>query len=339
MELKSDNDILHFIKTSDPEEMELLFSEAQKVKTKYYGTDVYFRGLIEFTNYCMNDCYYCGLRCSNKKVSRYRLSPEEIMECCRTGDKLGYKTFVLQGGDDPFFTDKVLGKIIRDIRNEFPNHAITVSVGERSKESYKCLFDAGATRYLLRHETASDEHYNKLHPESMGLKNRKECLYTLRELGYQVGAGFMVGSPFQTPENLLEDLRFLIELDPHMVGIGPFIPQADTPFASYAQGNLELTLRMLALTRILLPKTLLPATTALGTISPNGRELGFKAGANVVMPNLSPNSVRKFYALYDNKAVTGDEAAESLSIMKQRILDFGLTPNMARGDSKHCPRL
>jgi biotin synthase len=328
----SDAGLLHYIKTEDPLETEALFAAAREVRERYYGKDVYFRGLIEFTNYCKNDCYYCGIRRSNRRAERYRLSLEQILECCRTGDALGFRTFVLQGGEDPWFTDERIVEIIRAIRREFPDHALTLSLGERDRESYEAFFRAGANRYLLRHETACDAHYRALHPPEMSLAERKRCLVTLKEIGYQVGAGFMVGTPFQTPENLLEDLRFIQELKPHMTGIGPFIPQKDTPLGGYTTGALELTLRMVALTRLLLPRALIPATTALGTISPAGREKGLLAGANVVMPNLSPTEVRKLYALYDNKICTGDEAAECRRCMEGRIRLFGFTPNMCRGD-------
>jgi biotin synthase len=329
----TDGELLHYITTEDRAETEELFAEARKLRRKYYGQDVYFRGLIEFTNYCKNDCYYCGIRRSNQKLERYRLSPEQILLCCRMGDLLGYRTFVLQGGEDPWFTDERMTEIVAAIRREYPDHAITLSIGERSRESYEAFFRAGADRYLLRHETADEDHYRKLHPPAMSLTERKDCLYTLRAIGYQVGAGFMVGTPFQTPECLLADLRFLEELAPHMVGIGPFIPQADTPFGAYPGGGLALTLRMVALTRLLLPGTLIPATTALGTISPQGREQGLMAGANVVMPNLSPRAVRKLYALYDNKICTGDEAAQCRLCMEGRIRNFGFVPSMVRGDS------
>jgi biotin synthase len=329
-----DEDILHYITTEDPLATEELFARARKVREIYYDKDVYFRGLIEFTNYCKNDCLYCGIRNSNKKIERYRLTLSDILDCCRLGDMLGYRTFVLQGGEDPYFTDGRMVEIISAIRKAHPESAITISIGERSRESYQSFFDAGADRYLLRHETADEEHYKKMHPPYMKLSVRKDCLYTLKEIGFQIGAGFMTGSPFQTPQCLLEDLRFLQALNPHMVGIGPFIPQADTPFADFPQGGLELTLRMLALTRILLPRALIPATTALGTISPFGREKGLMAGANVVMPNLSPRAVRKLYALYDNKICTGDEAAECRLCMEGRIVNYGFVPNMARGDSK-----
>jgi biotin synthase len=328
----SDDELLYYITTEDPGEMEKLFSSACSVRAQYYGTDVYFRGLIEFTNYCRNDCFYCGIRAGNQTVERYRLSIEQILNCCRMGDLLGYRTFVLQGGEDPYFTDERILEIVHLIRKEYPDHAITLSIGERGRESYEAFFHAGANRYLLRHETANEEHYKKMHPSNMSLQNRKQCLSNLKDIWYQAGAGFMVGTPFQTPENLLEDLRFIEALEPEMVGIGPFIPQAATPFGAYSQGSFEQTLRMVALTRLILPRALIPATTALGTISPEGREKGLMAGANVVMPNLSPKAVRKLYALYDNKICTGDEAAECRLCMEGRIRNAGFVPNMCRGD-------
>ena len=331
--LNTDAQILNLITTEDPAETEELFAAAREVREAHYGSDVYFRGLIEFTNYCKNDCYYCGIRRSNANVERYRLSLEDILDCCRMGDGLGYKTYVLQGGEDPWFTDERITEIVSAIRGEFPGHAITLSVGERSRKSYEAFFAAGANRYLLRHETANEAHYAALHPAAMSLRARKQCLWELKSIGYQVGAGFMVGTPFQKPENLLEDLRFLQELQPDMVGIGPFIPQKDTPFGECPGGSLEQTLRMVALTRLLLPAALVPATTALGTLNPLGREKGLLAGANVVMPNLSPKSVRKLYALYDNKICTGDEAAECRFCLEGRIRSSGFVPNMCRGDA------
>lgn len=327
-----DAELLRFITTDNPDETEALFEAARKLRYAHYKNTVYFRGLIEFTNYCKNDCYYCGIRKSNRKLPRYRLTLEQILDCCKQGDALGYKTFVLQGGEDPWFTDERMVAMISAIRERYPDNAITLSLGERSRESYESFFRAGANRYLLRHETADEEHYRRLHPECMSLATRKQCLLNLKDIGYQVGAGFMVGSPFQTPENLLEDLRFIRELQPHMVGIGPFIPHADTPFGKYPQGSLDTTLRMIALCRLILPKALIPATTALGTISPRGREKGLTAGANVVMPNLSPTDVRGKYALYDNKICTGDEAAECLNCMERRIRSYGFVPDMSRGD-------
>jgi biotin synthase len=309
-----------------------LKEEAARTARETFGPQIYTRGLIEFTNYCRNDCYYCGIRRSNQKASRYRLTPEEILSCCRQGFSLGFRTFVLQGGEDPYFTDSLLCAIVSSIREEFPQCAITLSVGEKSKESYRAYRNAGADRYLLRHETADPEHYRRLHPSSLSLENRKRCLYDLKDLGYQVGCGFMVGSPGQTAYTLYRDLEFMWELSPHMIGIGPFLPQKDTPFAGQPPGTLEETLRLLSILRLLFPKVLLPATTALGTIHPQGREAGILAGANVVMPNLSPLSVRKKYALYDNKICTGEEGAECRSCLEARIQGIGYEIVCCRGD-------
>ena len=322
------------IDSRNPEISEYLFEKARAVRIENYGHDVYIRGLIEFTNYCKNDCYYCGIRKSNREAERYRLTKEQILECCSIGYDLGFRTFVLQGGEDGYFTDERIIDIIRSIKSNYPDCAVTLSIGERSYESYKAFFDAGADRYLLRHETANAEHYGKLHPQALSLDNRKQCLYNLKEIGYQVGCGFMVGSPFQTTECLVEDLMFIKQLNPHMVGIGPFIPHHQTPFADKKAGTLELTLFLLGIIRLMLPDVLLPATTALGTIHPKGRELGILAGANVVMPNLSPKSVRKKYMLYDNKICTGDEATECLNCMKKRMESIGYHVVVSRGDHK-----
>ena len=312
----------------------LLFAEADRVRRAVYGTDVYLRGLIEFTNFCKNNCYYCGIRRDNHNVSRYRLSEEEILSCCAEGYSLGYRTFVLQGGEDPYYTDERLCGIVSEIRERFPSCAITLSVGEKSRASYQAYFDAGANRYLLRHETADEEHYARLHPASMSLENRKRCLYDLKEIGYQVGAGMMVGSPYQTTENLLCDLRFLKELRPHMIGIGPYLTHRDTPFRDMPNGSLALTLRLLAILRLMFPRALIPATTALGTIHPQGREMGLRAGANVIMPNLSPKDVRRKYELYDNKICTGEEAAECRSCLDRRVEAAGYRTVVSRGDAK-----
>lgn len=308
--------------------------KARAIADNIYGKEIYIRGLIEFTNYCKNDCYYCGIRRSNQNADRYRLTREQILECCDRGWELGYRTFVLQGGEDGFYTDAWYEETIKKIKKSHPECAITLSLGERSKESYQRLFDAGADRYLLRHETANDLHYGKLHPKELSLKNRKECLWNLREIGYQVGCGFMVGSPYQTAAELAEDMEFIHQLKPHMVGIGPFIPQADTPFAKEAQGTLSMTLFLLSLIRIMEKHVLLPATTALGTIDPKGRELGILAGANVIMPNLSPVSVREKYKLYDNKICTGEEAAECRACIDRRITSIGYNIVSKRGDYK-----
>lgn len=310
-----------------------LLKEAFSVRKKYYENKVYVRGLIEISNYCKNDCFYCGIRKSNGKVSRYRLTEEDIMSCCENGYNLGFRTFVMQGGEDDYYDDARMCGIIMRIKEKYPDCAITLSLGEKEKETYKKYKDAGADRYLLRHETATLEHYKKLHPNDMSLENRKRCLYDLKEIGFQVGAGFMVGSPFQTADNLAGDLLFLKELQPQMVGIGPFIPHCDTPFKDFKTGTVELTITMLALTRLMLPKCLLPATTALGTIAKDGRERGFMAGANVVMPNLSPLNFRKDYALYNDKAYTGDEAAESIKKISENVKKLGLEIDFSRGDN------
>lgn len=300
-----------------------LFSAADEVRRSVYGTDVFLRGLIEFTSYCKNNCYYCGLRRDNRNTERYRLSERDILRCCKEGYSLGYRTFVLQGGEDMYFTDDMICSIVYRIKCEYPDCAVTLSIGERSKQSYRAFFDAGADRYLLRHETADPCHYRKLHPPEMSLQNRKACLFALKEIGYQVGSGFMVGSPFQTADELICDLRFLQELDPDMIGIGTFITHKDTPFAAMENGSLELALRLIAVLRLLFPHALIPATTALGTIHPQGREMALKAGANVVMPNLSPVSVREKYSLYDNKICTGEESAQCRQCLEKRIESAG----------------
>ena len=314
------------------EDVQYLYAQAREVADVIYGKRVFKRGLIEFTNYCKNDCYYCGIRRSNACAERYRIEKDTILACCEKGYTLGYRTFVLQGGEDGYFTDERVCEIVSEIRQNYPDCAITLSIGEKSKESYQKYFDAGADRYLLRHETANEEHYAKLHPEELSLRNRKQCLYDLKDIGYQVGCGFMVGSPYQTIETLFEDLQFIKELEPHMVGIGPFIPQKDTPFASENAGTLERTLRLLAIIRLMHPNVLLPATTALGTIHENGRELGILAGANVVMPNLSPTDVREKYKLYDNKACMGDEAVEGDTNLKLILKQIGYDLVCDRGD-------
>lgn len=317
-----------------PETDEYLFEKARTVRKRVYGKDVYIRGLIEFTNYCKNDCLYCGIRRSAKNAERYRLTEEQILNCCETGYGLGFRTFVLQGGEDGFYTDDKIVDIVSRIRKSFPDCAVTLSIGEKNRESYEKFRKAGADRYLLRHETANTEHYQKLHPKELSLENRMRCLANLKELGFQTGCGFMVGSPYQTAENLAEDLLFIHKFQPQMVGIGPFIPHHDTPFADEKAGTLETTLLMLGLTRLIVPNVLLPATTALGTIDPKGREKGILAGANVVMPNLSPGDVRKKYLLYDNKICTGDEAAESVASLAKRMESIGYKIVADRGDFK-----
>lgn len=328
------NEFLTLLNNQTPENSQYIFERARAVRHDVYGHDVYMRGLIEFTSYCQNDCYYCGIRKSNRFAERYRLTKAQILECCAIGYELGFRTFVLQGGEDPFYTDNKIVDIVSSINNTYPDCAITLSIGEKSRESYQSYFDAGAQRYLLRHESANEDHYKKLHPKELSLEQRKRCLFDLKEIGYQVGCGFMVGSPYQTTQCLVDDLMFLKELDPHMVGIGPFIPHNRTPLAAEPAGTLELTLFLLGIIRLMLPKVLLPATTALGTIHPLGREQGVLAGANVVMPNLSPLSVRKKYILYDNKICTGDEAAECHQCMSGRMSNIGYHLAVSRGDYK-----
>ena len=315
----------------------LLFALAQETAQKSFGRQIFVRGLIEFTNYCKNDCYYCGIRCSNKNAARYRLTQEEILECCHAGYGLGFRTFVLQGGEDYFYSDEDIAAIVRAIKTQHPDCAVTLSIGERSRETYALWKKAGADRYLLRHETADFAHYAKLHPAELSAANRQQCLYTLKELGYQAGAGFMVGSPYQTAENLADDLMFLQKLRPQMIGIGPFIPHHDTPFKDEPAGSVELTLVLLAVLRLLFPHVLLPATTALGTLAPGGRLLGIKAGANVIMPNLSPQNVRGKYLLYDNKLHTGAEAAETLNELQREVASIGYRIVSDRGDYTEEP--
>ena len=327
------DDIMKNLLETDAFDADLARAADQR-RREVYGDEVYIRGLIEFTNYCKNNCYYCGIRRGNHDAVRYRLSREEILACCDEGYRLGFRTFVLQGGEDPYYTDQLICQIVSDIRGRFPDCAITLSIGEKPRESYQAYFDAGANRYLLRHETADAEHYRKLHPEEMSLDNRKRCLFDLKEIGYQVGSGFMVGSPYQTTENLISDLRFLSGLQPDMIGIGPYITHEKTPFAEFASGGLRLTLRLISILRLMFPYALIPATTALGTIHPEGRELGLKAGANVVMPNLSPVGVRKLYELYENKICTGEEAAQCRGCLERRVSSAGYRIVTAIGNVK-----
>lgn len=328
----SDSELVTLITVDDGEASEYLAHRADEVRQLHYGKKVFLRGLIEISSYCKNDCLYCGIRRSNTLADRYRLDREQILECAENGYSLGFRTFVMQGGEDSFFTDDFMCDVISELRMRFPDCAITLSLGERSEESYRRMKEAGADRYLLRHETASEELYRKLHPAELSLDNRKKCLFTLKELGYQTGSGFMVGAPFQTVDDIVKDLRFLQELQPQMIGIGPFIPHHNTPFADKDGGTLSLTLRLLGILRLMFPKVLLPATTALGTISPIGRELGLKTGCNVVMPNLSPVNVRKKYDLYDNKICTGEEAAECRGCLQRRIESAGYEVACERGD-------
>lgn len=322
------------LETQDNEILEYLKQRARQATTAIYNNHVYIRGLIEFTNICKNDCLYCGIRKSNNNAERYRLTKEDILSCCHTGYELGFRTFVLQGGEDGYFTDELICDIVIAIKKQHPDCAVTLSIGEKTLESYQKYFDAGADRYLLRHETANEAHYQSLHPAELSLENRKRCLRDLKDIGYQTGCGFMVGSPNQTTETLYEDIQFVRSLQPQMVGIGPFIPHKDTPLANKPAGTLDQTLRLLSIIRLIHPHVLLPATTALGTIHPQGREMGILSGANVVMPNLSPTQVRKKYMLYNDKISTGEESAEGLNDLKRRMKSIGYQVVVARGDYK-----
>lgn len=316
----------------DAENEQYLYAQARAVSDPVFHKAVYLRGLIEFTNICKNDCFYCGIRCSNSAAERYRLTEEQVLSCCDMGAKLGFRTFVLQGGEDPYYTDDMICDLVRRIKQQHSDCAVTLSIGEKEYESYKAYFDAGADRYLLRHETANEEHYAMLHPANLSGAHRKQCLRNLKEIGYQVGCGIMVGTPHQTLRHIYEDFVFMQELQPHMIGIGPFIPHKDTPFRDEPMGSVQQTLYLLALLRLVFPKVLLPATTALGTADPMGREKGILAGANVMMPNLSPVNVREKYMLYDGKICTGDEAAECRRCMDLRVQKIGYHIELSRGD-------
>ncbi len=324
-----------FLGMSDAEQKAFdtfLFERAVQTARQQFQNRIYIRGLIEFTNYCKNNCYYCGIRRDNKNADRYRLTAEEILLCCREGYKLGYRTFVLQGGEDGYYTDDRICEIVSSVKRLYPDCAVTLSIGEKSAESYRRFFEAGADRYLLRHETADAGHYASLHPKEMSFENRRRCLSELKAIGYQVGAGFMVGSPGQTVECLAEDLKYLEELQPHMIGIGPYIVHNQTPFAGSLNGSVEQTLVLIGILRLIFPKVLLPATTALGTLAADGRERGILAGANVIMPNLSPVGVRKKYSLYENKICTGEESAQCMQCIRNRMKQIGYEIVVDRGD-------
>lgn len=322
------------LETSDKTLVDSLAVAAREVATSVYGNKIFLRGLVEISSYCKNDCLYCGLRRSNRNAVRYRLTEDEIYACCANGYRLGFRTFVMQGGEDPWFNDERMCRIVSTIRKQYPDCAITLSLGERSRDSYQALYDAGANRYLLRHETADAEHYRRLHPAEMSWQHRMECLRQLKDIGYQVGCGFMVGSPYQTTTTIYKDLQFIRELQPHMVGIGPFVSTQGTPMAEFPNGKVETTLRLLSIIRLLRPHVLLPATTALGTLHPTGREQGILHGANVVMPNLSPVAHRKDYAIYDHKICTGEEAAECAACTELRLKRIGYESVVDRGDYK-----
>ena len=329
-----DQDLLALITTDDADADRYLAQKAEAVRRSSYGNRVFIRGLIEFTNCCKNDCHYCGIRRGNRSCQRYRLTQEEILACCDAGYELGFRTFVLQGGEDPWFTQQRMTDLVKSIKSAHPDCALTLSVGEKDRDTYQEWFDAGADRYLLRHETANPGLYSSLHPGEMSLENRMRCLKDLKEIGYQTGCGFMVGSPGQTPEMILEDLRFIQQFQPQMVGIGPFIPHQDTIYKNETPGSAALTLRLLAILRLMLPDVLLPATTALGTVMGDGRQQGMRYGCNVVMPNLSPSDVRKKYALYDGKISAGEEAAESVALLKKSMAAIGYEVVTDRGDWK-----
>ncbi|MBQ9857567.1 MAG: [Oscillospiraceae bacterium] len=323
---------VQLFETYTEDDLEYAMALARSITVKNFGKTIYFRGIVEFSNYCKNDCYYCGIRCSNKNVSRYRLTPEDILKCCDEGYEAGFRTFVLQGGEDGWFNDERMCEIIRTIKAKYPDCAVTLSLGERSRESYEKMYDAGADRYLIRHETADEVHYNILHPVHQTLENRMRCLRDLKEIGYQTGCGIMVGSPGQTSETMAKDMVFMQEFEPEMIGIGPFLPHKDTPFKDKSAGSVKLTLFALALSRIMLPWVLLPATTALGTAEGDGRKMGVLAGCNVVMPNLSPIEVRKKYMLYDNKAGTDISAQQGIAILRQQMEEIGYEVVIGKGD-------
>lgn len=330
--LLSKEEWISLLSSFTDDDKEYAASLAREISNKIYKNEIFMRGLIEISNYCKNDCFYCGIRCSNKNAVRYRLSKEDILMCADGGYALGFRTFVLQGGEDLYYTDEIMCDIIKSLKEKYPDCAITLSLGEKTRETYQKYFDAGADRYLVRHETANETHYAKLHPKKMSLKTRKECLNNLKSIGFQVGAGFMVGSPYQTIENIAEDMIFLSDFKPHMIGIGPFIPHKDTPFAGFATGDIRLTLFLLSLARIMLPSVLLPATTALGTAEKDGRIKGVLAGANVIMPNLSPQSVREKYMLYDNKIGIKGSTVSHKTEIAEKLQKIGYKTVVSRGD-------
>ena len=320
--------------TYDQADLEYALREAHRIAIGRFGKKIYFRGIVEFTNICRNDCYYCGIRCSNHNIQRYRLDEEDILNCCRDGYEHGFRTFVLQGGEDPYFTKEKMCGIVRDIHDEFPDCAVTLSIGELDRDYYQALYDAGASRYLLRHETADPEHYSMLHPQKMSCENRKRCLRDLKEIGFQTGAGIMIGTPHQKPEHIAKDMIFMHDLRPEMIGLGPFIPHKDTPFRDEPRGSVDTTLLVIALCRIMFPDALIPSTTALGTVEAEGRQKGVLAGCNVVMPNLSPMEVRKKYMLYDGKVGTDMSAEAGITALRAQMEEIGYEVVVGRGDFK-----
>lgn len=317
----SEENLLRLLSEGHPD----LISSASRIVHEHFNGKVYFRALIEISSYCHNGCYYCGLRVGNPLARRYRMSTDQVLRCCEYAASKGYRTFVLQGGEDPIQNDDWMTELVRRVHAEFPECAITLSVGERSDEAYLRFRDAGVDRYLLRHETASPEHYGRLHPASMSLENRKHCLHTLKRLGYQTGAGMMVGSPHQTLQDLVRDLLFLQELGPHMIGVGPFIPAAGTPFENEKSGSISLTLRVLSILRLMFPYANIPSTTALASLQPDGDLLGLAAGANVIMTDFTPPELRAQYAIYDHKSPSDHDL--------HRYEDAGWVISMERGDN------
>ena len=327
------NEYLALLTMRDSQDVDYLISQAREVAQEHFGNDIYLRGLIELSNVCRNDCLYCGIRRSNSNVTRYTLTREQVMACCEQGYKIGFRTIVLQGGEWGEERSRWIAEIIRDIRAGWPDCAITLSLGEHPRKTYALWREAGADRYLLRHETHNERLYSLLHPKGMTIHHRLQCLDTLKELGYQVGAGIMVGAPFQTLRNIVEDIQYLVAFKPHMIGIGPFIPQHDTPFARFPAGSVDMTARLYAILRLALPQALIPSTTAIASLAPDGRLRGILAGANVVMPNLSPTDTRRLYALYDNKAALGAESAQGVKSLADELSTIGYHINWSRGDS------
>lgn len=328
------NEWQQLISTYTPTEQKFAADLAQKIALEHFGNKIYFRGIIEFTNYCRNNCLYCGIRRGNTQANRYRMSLEEILSCCELAYSWGFRTFVLQGGEDPYYTDEIMIGIISAIHQAYPDCAITLSIGEKEHDSYQAFFDAGANRYLLRHETATHSHYAQMHPAEMSMEHRLKCLDDLKAIGYQTGCGAMIGAPYQTVETLARDMDYMAKFKPQMIGMGPFIPHAQTPFHHFPAGSVELTLFLMSLCRIMLPEVLLPATTALGSLDTDGRKRGVLAGCNVIMPNISPFANRKKYSLYDNKAITGEDGGEELRVLQEHMEDIGYTLYSVRGDYK-----
>jgi biotin synthase len=290
---------------SEGADRDLLFSCADHTRELHVGNDVHLRGIIEFSNYCVKNCLYCGLRRDNVALERYRMTPEEIMEAAAAGVEAGLKTIVLQSGEDPDFSADVLARLIGSLKDEH-DIAVTMSVGDRNRDEYALMREAGADRYLLKHETADPELFSRLRPGTT-LDGRIRRLMWLKELGFQVGSGGMIGLPWQTVDTIADDILLLRRLDVEMAGFGPFIPHGGTPLAGCAGGSVDMTLKTLAVARVMLPFTHFPATTALGSIDPEGRQRALKCGANVVMPNITPVRYKRLYEIYPNKICVSEE--------------------------------